>query len=33
VAAGALEGFGKLELGAPATREKLSAVLGQPVSK
>lgn len=33
VAAGALEGFGKLELGAPATREKLSAVLGQPVGK
>lgn len=31
VAEGALLGFGKLELNSPQTREKLSAVLGDPV--
>lgn len=32
VAAGAVEGFGKLALQAPATHERLVAVLGPPVS-
>lgn len=32
VTVGAVEGFGKLALGVPATHERLTAVLGPPVS-